>query len=294
MLSRTKAFAKKRIKKGTRLYEISQLLYIYLKHIYQKHFTKAYRNPALLKYKNIHKGKRCFIVATGPSLTLEDLNMLKANNEITFGVNSCIRAFDKTSWRPTYYCVTDPNAVKLLKEDYKKNKLGTVFYQAYIGGSSFYADNLVALVLHKLIHVYRQTAYYKRTKKEISLFRQRTSLNAAKIIYDGSTVVFTVIQLALYMGFKEIYLLGTDCNYASLGNCHSKIASYSSDDPRPAKGADARIISGYRDIKEFLDRRGGCNIYNASRGGNLEVFARVNFDDLFTASSPYPSTSGSL
>ena len=286
ILSRVKGFAKKHIKETTRLYEISQLLYIYLSYIYHKSFSKNYSNPNLLKYKNIHAGKRCFVVATGPSLTLEDLDTLKANNEITFGVNSCINSFDKTDWRPTYYCVTDPNVPKRLAEDYKKSKLDTVFYRPqHVGGSSFNADTLVPIKVHGLIFFYRGTAYHKRTKKEISLFRQRTSLNAAKIIYDGDSVVFTVIQIVLYMGFKEIYLLGTDCNYASPGNCYSKIASYSSSVPRPAKETDACLISGYQSIKEFLDKRGACKIYNASRGGNLEVFKRVNFDDLFNKDS---------
>ena len=40
----------------------------------------------LKQYKNKYDGKRCFIVATGPSLTVEDLSLLK--NEITFGMNS--------------------------------------------------------------------------------------------------------------------------------------------------------------------------------------------------------------
>ena len=44
---------------------------------------------SLKMYKDIHKGERCFIIATGPSLTMEDLEALKS--EYTFGMNSiCI------------------------------------------------------------------------------------------------------------------------------------------------------------------------------------------------------------
>ena len=55
--------------------------------------------------KNIHKGKRAFILGNGPSLEIEDLDKLK--NEITFASNKIYLAFDQTDWRPTYYCVED-------------------------------------------------------------------------------------------------------------------------------------------------------------------------------------------
>ena len=53
------------------------------------------------KYKSIHKGKRCFIVATGPSLTIKDLEML--DGEITFSMNSIVNLYNKTEFRPNYY-----------------------------------------------------------------------------------------------------------------------------------------------------------------------------------------------
>lgn len=54
----------------------------------------------LKQYKNKYDGKRCFIVATGPSLTVEDLSLLK--NEITFGMNSICMSSKLTDWIPTF------------------------------------------------------------------------------------------------------------------------------------------------------------------------------------------------
>ena len=53
------------------------------------------------KYEN----KRCFIVGNGPSLNIADLESIK--NEITFGFNRIYYMFDKTDWRPTFYCSED-------------------------------------------------------------------------------------------------------------------------------------------------------------------------------------------
>ena len=55
--------------------------------------------------KDIHKGQRCFIVGNGPSLKIEDLDLLK--DEITFACNKIFLAFTETEWRPTYYSVLD-------------------------------------------------------------------------------------------------------------------------------------------------------------------------------------------
>ena len=55
--------------------------------------------------KNVHKDQRCFIVCTGPSLTLSDVEKLE--KEITFGVNSIVKLYNKTMWRPTYYGIID-------------------------------------------------------------------------------------------------------------------------------------------------------------------------------------------
>lgn len=70
------------------------------------------RNKRIRKlylYKNLHKGERCFIVANGPSLTINDLNMIK--NEYCFGCNGIYKIFENTDWRPTYWCVSDGHII---------------------------------------------------------------------------------------------------------------------------------------------------------------------------------------
>ena len=59
----------------------------------------------LRELKDSHKGERCFIVATGPSLTFEDLHAIK--DEFSFGMNSCVLALDKTDWIPSLYGIQD-------------------------------------------------------------------------------------------------------------------------------------------------------------------------------------------
>src|SRR6187551_16933 len=57
----------------------------------------------LAALKDIHKGKRAFIIGNGPSLKQTDLSKLK--NEITFGMNRVYLAFPDWGFSTTYLCI---------------------------------------------------------------------------------------------------------------------------------------------------------------------------------------------
>lgn len=59
----------------------------------------------LFALKDLHRGKRCFIIGNGPSLAIADLDRLQ--NEITFASNRITLAFEETDWRPSYYTLCD-------------------------------------------------------------------------------------------------------------------------------------------------------------------------------------------
>ena len=72
----------------------------------------------LKKYKNIHQGQRCFIIGTGPSLTTDDLELLK--DEITFGSNRIFEIYSRTDWRPTYYMNQDFQLIEKYADEIEK------------------------------------------------------------------------------------------------------------------------------------------------------------------------------
>ena len=168
------------------------------------------------EFKGKYKGQRCFVVATGPSLTVEDLNTLHKNNEVVFSMNTIVNAFEKTEFRPTFYCIQD-------KEVYLKNKDKICCYQLpyiLIGRANVPLKRVriekKELPIDKNVYMYRLNAIYHwtqvvygNTKKQL-----RFSFDCAEEVFDGSTIAYSVLQLATYMGFKEIYLLGADCDYS--------------------------------------------------------------------------------
>lgn len=103
--------------------------------------------------------------------------------------------------------------------------------------------------------------------------------DASLFIYDNFSVTNMAMTLALYMGFKEIYIIGCDCNYDKAAHfCNSKIDPKGEEEGRWAHAVDFNI-RGYITMKAYAEKM-GARVYNATRGGHLEVFERVEFDSI--------------
>lgn len=71
-------------------------------------FSKSKRIANNLKIEQLfdaYRGSDGVIVANGPSLRISDLSNLGGG--VSFGFNRIFLAFEETSWRPDYYCVSD-------------------------------------------------------------------------------------------------------------------------------------------------------------------------------------------
>ncbi|MBS4198421.1 DUF115 domain-containing protein [Bacillus sp. FJAT-49732] len=210
--------------------------------------------------KNKHEGERCFIVATGPSLQIEDLVKLK--NETTFSMNSICLAFEDTDWRPTYYGIQGIHVYMQLEQYVKHLDVQGKFFADTIS-LPFLNSNDYIYPLHLLNHEHTHKKY-----------KTKFSNNAFAVVYDGYSITYSLIQLAVYMGFKEIYLIGLDCNYSKNMNHHFREYGYV--DPT-FMSASEKMISAFKVAKKHANAH-NIKIYNATRGGILEVFERVNLD----------------
>lgn len=221
----------------------------------------------LKKFKDIHKGKRCFIIATGPSLTIEDVNKLKG--EVTFSMNSVYKLFKETDWRPTYYGINDYTVFSRLKDEL----LNQHFDCAFCPDTSGFKWN--APFLHRLPYYPGWCPRFLTPKK---LRRVLFSEDISRIIYQDTSVVHFITQIAFYMGFSEIYFLGTDC---TAPDSHSSMLNYKNSNQLGTSPENIYegLMADYEKAKEIAERR-GIKIFNATRGGALEKFPRVNLDDV--------------
>jgi hypothetical protein len=146
--------------------------------------------------KNKHYGRRAFLIGNGPSLRVSDLSLLEG--EVTFASNKIYLAFGSTSWRPTYYCVEDDQ----------------VFLQNYTDIHCL--SDVVKLVSNSLLQFgppINDAIYFNHRWHSFFPGLPDFSVDPFEGVYWGSTITYTMVQLALYMGIKEIYLLGIDFKF---------------------------------------------------------------------------------
>lgn len=220
--------------------------------------------------KGIHNGERCFITCTGPSLRINDLEKLE--HEYTFGVNTIFLAYSQTNWRPTYYAIVDGYIAKKYMESYKMDfenfSKRDIFLNSYIRTKKL--DKI-----HKC-HI----DFRNHTKSNLNKNHIYVDDNIHIHIYDCFTVTNMAINIAVFMGFKEIYIIGADCNFDG-AKLHFIPNSFDPTSPKKNRYqlSVERSINGYMALKKYAEER-GVKIYNATRGGKLEVFERIDFDSI--------------
>ena len=223
----------------------------------------------LKKLKNKFIGERCFIIATGPSLRIEDVELLK--NEYTFGVNSIVNVLDQMSYIPTFYVIQDGIVYERLRDKIKKANFRYSFIGDWKMKPEYFDDKKwirFPLSVKNYFYTYPEGDYADKVK---------FSDNAYLRVCDGFSVTYSALQLAVYMGFKEIYLLGTDCNYQK---GVKNFADYRTEKQVQSGSSNGeKMIKAYEVAKKWAENS-DVKIYNATRGGMLEVFERVNLEDV--------------
>lgn len=232
--------------------------------------SAAFYNPQISALKGRHKGKRCFIVATGPSLLASDLDTLWKNKELCISMNKIYNIFHATCWRPDYYMIQDHDMIEDIEDEVAALDLKYKFVPST--SESYWKQSNA-----------EGTIKYYSVTEESNIKIPGFSVHPEHYLYDGKTITYACLQLAAYIGFKEIYLLGVDFNYSSdINDPENHFAGYHTPDRRLRLYPVAKeyVAAAYRRAKEYADTH-GIKIYNATRGGKLEIFERVDFDELF-------------
>jgi hypothetical protein len=235
----------------------------------------------LQKLKDKFKGKRCFIIGNGPSLNKIDLSLLK--DEYTFGVNS-IFLKEKDGFKPTFYVVEDNHVYHDNIEEINKFDVEYRFFPT---------------AYKKIIKNRKNTLFFNMNTgfyKEISPYNQipRFSVDSSDELYCGQSVTIINLQLAYYLGFSEVHLIGMDFSYDIPKSAiidGSTILS-TEDDPNHFDssyfGAGKKwhdpmlhnVLKSYQLCKIMYEIDGRI-IYNSTIGGKLELFKRKDYFSIF-------------
>jgi len=231
-------------------------------------------------FRDCHKGARGFVLGSGPSLRIDDLDRLK--NEITFACNKIYLAFDQTAWRPTYYSVIDSMVARNNASVIDRQKLLKIFTNSirsnFVGSRDIYWIKDLA---------------NPRVDGKVQI---QFSDDVQSGVYGGYTVIYTMLQLAYYMGLKEVYLLGVDFSFeipppSDKKSPAGEVLLYGNGEmnhfhPEYRKQGEAwtmpKLDLQYQAFCRARDTfaADGRIIYNASRQTRLDVFPRVDLESV--------------
>lgn len=219
------------------------------------------------KFHNIHLNQRAFIIGNGPSLANIDLDLLK--NEITFASNKIYLISNKFDWNPTYYTVED----NLVFDQNVKDIL------LYNDSNKIYPD-------YAIKHIGLDQATFVRYERNFNSFNHNNviDLETKSLVWLGS-VVHTQIQLAFYMGIKEIYLLGVDFNFKTPKKnsdviiANNSVNHFSKDYRKPGELWNSPKldlqIKGYEKLKKYAEKY-GISIINCTDQSKLNTFKKID------------------
>lgn len=231
-----------------------------------------YTNDQLCLLKNRYSGKRCFIVATGPSLKIEDLDVLHSNQEICLSMNSIFKCYPKTHWRPDYWLCGDISGLTGGIQD-----SFSVFSEAK---NIFLSDSIGEEQIDKYKNLLDERFAWFHIHRQVHIDTvPQFSTDVSKGIYYGGTITYICLQLAAYMGFNPIYLLGVDYS-GGKKNSGSKYTHFYEESVKTATFFEPIVEKAYLSARDYADSH-NIQIINATRGGELEFFERADFDSLF-------------
>ncbi len=246
------------------------LLYSAIAHRQRKEYSDIIAE--LKPLRNKHSGQSCFVIGTGPSLKVEDLEIISRNGIVTFAPNRIYEICEKYDWHPTYYICQDHNIIRTFKDRIAGIKANLSFLPVEYR-DIFKESHYRFFVLHEREFYPGSACFSKDASREIA---------------QGYTVTYAAIQFAAYMGFKNIYLLGIDHNYqltrdakghpvrssAKADNYTAGMTDYVNNQNLP-RIEESTIAY---ETAEQIGKKMGFSIVNTTRGGKLEAFRRMDFE----------------
>lgn len=233
--------------------------------------------------RNKYYGQSIFIAGNGPSLNKVDFDVLE--DYYCFGVNKIYLMFDKVDWRPDFYTSIDWRVTPDCHEEINKLS-GMTFFFAYR--------------FHGMLREGQDVFWYEALSPG-RLLSEKFERDATKGLRGGGSTLSAALQLAFFLGFRRMFLIGVDSSFvipdSALQSGGERFGTgvqinleSTEDDPnhfdpryfgKGAKWHDPNLDEqrrGFRSAHRAIHMLGG-ELYNSTIGGKLESVPRMPFEE---------------
>jgi hypothetical protein len=252
-------------------------------------------------YKDIHKGKRCFILGSGKSLDYENIRTLQ--NEIIIGVNSFVYHHDFNEIANSSvekYFFSAPIHGPYKEEHWKNNfeMIESILPKNVVNifGINNYEPNIKHIIEKYNIFDNRKIIWYlSNIPNTSSIYKAKKSdLDLSSNIWTSNTGSILALISALYMGFDKIYLLGMDHDYFlhdvgdSRFNKINKNISILEEEINVIKETRTPLRSTFQDQADIFLQYERLNnifpnkIFNLGKKSMLDVFPCENLSEVLS------------
>jgi hypothetical protein len=220
------------------------------------------------RMKNRYLGEKAVLICNGPSLNDVDFDLLTKSKVFCIGLNKINLLFDKTKFRPNLIVSVNKLVIEQNKDYFNSTDIPLIL-----------DSNSVDLVKKRdninFIH---------------SLpFQLKFGGDITGSVCQGYTVTYVALQIAFYLGFKSVSLVGCDHYFSTKGSSNMTVRSSDKD---PDHFADNYFSGGvkwqlpdilgseihYKIAREFFEAH-NREIVNSTVGGHLDIFDRMNLEN---------------
>ena len=222
----------------------------------------------LIRLKDRHAGERVVLVANGPSLNRMDLSFLR--NHTVLGLNKIFLGLRKFAFYPRYYVAVNDLVIQQSAAQIRN-----------LSCTKFISKRNSELLPEDAL------TYHVETCDPPARFCHDIALG----VHEGWTVTYVALQIARYLGFNEVVIIGMDhrYEYSGLPNETQRLqgadpnhfspeyfgGGQSWDNPDLVNSEASYLIAR----GEF--EREGRRIIDATLGGACAVFEKEDYRKLF-------------
>ncbi|XOV89479.1 MAG: 6-hydroxymethylpterin diphosphokinase MptE-like protein [Pseudomonadota bacterium] len=209
---------------------------------------------------NRHRGETVVLVANGPSLNRTDFDLVR--NRTTFGLNKIFLGFRQFRFYPNYYVAVNEKVLRQSVDQVRQ--LNCVKFLSNRAPDLF-SNNALTYII------------------DTTSPKHRFAETPLEGLDEGWTVTYVALQLAFYMGFSRVVIVGLDHRFEYEG---------APNESRLLQGADPNHFSpdyfahqewdnpdlanseaSFRFAREHFEAA-GRQIIDATEGGACEVFEK--------------------